>query len=78
MATVRFKFSTDEVTWIESLHESAKGIPPTPAVAVTAYVGATARAEAQRAGFAAYLSKPTPPGEVLDAILQSLTPTRGI
>jgi PAS domain S-box-containing protein len=48
--------------------ESATGRPPTPAIAVTAYAGAHARAEALRAGFAAYLSKPTPPDEVLGAI----------
>jgi PAS domain S-box-containing protein len=54
--------------------ESAKGVPLTPAVAVTAYAGASARAEAQRAGFAAYLSKPTPPDDVLSAIVKSLRP----
>jgi PAS domain S-box-containing protein len=56
--------------------EAAKAVRPTPAVAVTAYAGATARAEAQRAGFAAYLSKPTPPDDVVTAILQVLPSPR--
>jgi CheY-like chemotaxis protein/two-component sensor histidine kinase len=54
--------------------ESAKEAPPTPVVAVTAYTGANARADALRAGFAAYLSKPVPPDDVVAAILQVLGP----
>ena len=50
--------------------ESASGVSPTPAVAVTAYAGANARAEALRAGFAAYLSKPASPDDVLSVIEQ--------
>jgi PAS domain S-box-containing protein len=52
--------------------ESAKEVPPTPVMAVTAYTGANARAEALRAGFAAYLSKPVQPDDVLAAILEVL------
>jgi PAS domain S-box-containing protein len=51
-------------------HERQRGASPTPAIAVTAYAGASARAEVMRAGFAAYLSKPAPPDEMLAAIVR--------
>ena len=50
--------------------QAAKGVSPTPAIAVTAYAGPNASAEALRAGFAVYLSKPAAPDAVLAAILQ--------
>ena len=56
--------------------EAAKGLSPTPVLAVTAYAGAHARAETLRAGFAAYLAKPAPPDDVLGAILQVLATRR--
>jgi CheY-like chemotaxis protein len=57
-------------------HEKKQGTSPTPAIAVTAYAGASARAEVMRAGFAAYISKPAPPDEMLAAIRQVLGPPR--
>ena len=56
--------------------ESAKGVPPTPVVAVTAYTGASARADALRAGFAAYLPKPAPPDDLMATILRLVEVTR--
>jgi PAS domain S-box-containing protein len=58
--------------------EASNGVPATPAVAVTAYAGVNARTEAMRAGFAAYLSKPVHPDEVLAAIHHVLVPSRRI
>jgi CheY-like chemotaxis protein len=52
--------------------ESVQGVPPVPVVAVTAYAGPQAHAEALRAGFAAYVPKPAPPDEVLGAIRHAL------
>jgi PAS domain S-box-containing protein len=52
--------------------ESVQGVPPVPIVAVTAYAGPHAHAEALRAGFAAYVPKPAPPDELLGAIRHAL------
>jgi len=52
--------------------ESVQGVPPIPIVAVTAYAGPQAHAEALRAGFAAYVPKPAPPDEMLGAIRHAL------
>jgi CheY-like chemotaxis protein len=57
-------------------HETKHGTSPTPAIAVTAYAGASARAEVMRAGFAAYVSKPAPPDDMLSAILQVIEQSR--
>jgi CheY-like chemotaxis protein len=53
-------------------HELERGVPPTPAIAVTAYAGAAARAEAIEAGFAAYIAKPAPPQDIFAAILTAI------
>jgi CheY-like chemotaxis protein len=56
-------------------YEQTNGVSPTPAIAVTAYAGAAARTEVIRAGFAAYLSKPAPPDDMLSAILEAIGPS---
>lgn len=53
--------------------ESMTGVMPLPVVAVTAYAGPNAHAEALRAGFAAYVPKPAPPDDVLGAIKHALS-----
>lgn len=57
-------------------HEGRRGSPATPAIAVTAYAGAGARAQAMQAGFAAYVAKPTPPEDMLAAIRQAISSSR--
>ena len=57
-------------------HERTNGASPTPAIAVTAYAGAAARAEVIRAGFAAYVSKPAPPDDMISAVLVAIETSR--
>jgi CheY-like chemotaxis protein len=56
--------------------EIERGAAATPAIAVTAYTGAGARAEAIEAGFAVYVPKPALPREIIAAILQAIGSSR--
>jgi PAS domain S-box-containing protein len=53
-------------------HEAEAGLPPTPALAVTAYAGAIARTEVLDAGFAAHVPKPVLPNDLVAALLQAV------
>jgi PAS domain S-box-containing protein len=53
-------------------YEAEAGLPPTPALAVTAYAGAIARTEVLEAGFAEHVPKPVLPGDLVNALLQAV------
>jgi len=59
-------------------HEAANGLPPRPALAVTAYVGAVDREKALQAGFAEHIPKPVLPHDLVSAVLRAVNqqPTR--
>jgi PAS domain S-box-containing protein len=53
-------------------HEAARSLPPTPALAVTAYAGAIARKEVLDAGFVAHVPKPVLPRDLVTAVHQAM------
>jgi PAS domain S-box-containing protein len=53
-------------------HEAATGVPPAPALAVTAYAGAIARKEVLDAGFVAHVPKPVLPRDLVAAVHQAM------